>query len=102
MTNEQEKRGSLPLIETETEQRDREAREAAQAPRTEPEVVHEGGNPLGTDHHGSEAQAPVHSEELIVKDEGSKDDEPVQTGNATWNAVKAFWNRLGEITVYQF
>lgn len=93
------KGGKEPLIETATEQK---AREAAQVASKEPEVSHEGGNPL-VEPADTEAQAPDQTEQLEFNEGGDdksepEKEEPVQTGGMM-DSLRAVWNRLGEIKI---
>jgi len=88
MARQPKKGGEKPLIETESERIVREA--AAKAAAKQPTE------------DKAETKVPAKTEELEFSDKSDEDDkekEPVQTGNATWNAVKAFWNRLGEFEI---
>lgn len=99
MARGNKKSGEKPLIETASEKKAREAREAAQAAGKEPEVSHEGGNPLKDKPADAETQVSAQTEELVSEGEDDKSEpeekEPVQT----WGVIKSLWNRLGEFKI---
>lgn len=96
-SKDKNKGGVKPLIETESEQK---AREAAQVASEEPVLAKEREDPLQVQ-PVSEVQAPAQTEELEFN-EGEDDvsepeeKEPVQTGHGIMDSLWAVWNWLGE------
>lgn len=93
--------GKRPIIETIGEQRAREA--ATKVAVKQPEVSHEGGNPLVSEPK-EELILPGKPDEEPLSEEKPEDkvdwQEPAQTDY--FGSLKALWNRLGTYTLFEW